>query len=52
MHVYLLCEWMLYITFYFQLLGGCYVHCVLINVLNHLHRCEELMLSPAVNVGS
>ena len=26
---------------HFPLLGGCYVYCVLINVLNHLHRCEE-----------
>ena len=26
--------------YYFPLLGGCYVYCVLINVLNHLHRCE------------
>ena len=29
-----------YINFYlFPLLGGCYVYCVLINVLNPLHRC-------------
>ena len=26
---------------YFLMLGGCYDYCVLINVLNHLHRREE-----------
>ena len=39
-----------HIIFYFLLLGGCYVYCVLINVLNQLHRCEECYIQLLVLV--
>ena len=40
---YMLCSTLhfFHTPYYFPLLGGCYVYCVLINVLNLLHGCEE-----------
>ncbi len=32
---------------HFLLLGGCYVYCTTIKVLNHLYRCED----PDTSVG-
>ena len=40
------------IRFISLLLGSCYVYCVLINVLNHLHRCEECYIQLVVDDGS
>ena len=34
---------------YFLLLGVSYVYCVLNNVLNHLHRCEECYIQLVVD---
>ena len=35
---------------YFPLLGGCNVYCVLINVLNHLYRCDEGYIYLDINL--
>ena len=35
---------------YFLLLGDCYVYCVLINVLNHIHSCVAAQRCPNVQL--